>query len=101
LGPENDNKAPTKVVGIRETYDGPLSMATDMMVWNLTRDRITERMAVSTDEAWDVPGTEKGLEPDKSRKPETIWPELVNQRLDMTDVDKRWLEEYKKEQGVK
>jgi ribonuclease Z len=87
--------------GIRETYDGPLSMATDMMVWNLTRDGVTERMAVSTDEAWDVPGAEKGLEPDKSRKPEIIWQELVDQRLDMTEVNKRWLDEYKKEHGLK
>ena len=86
--------------GIRETYDGPLSMATDMMVWNLNRDGITERMAVSPDEAWDVPGTEKGLEPDRSRKDETIWPELVKQRLDMTDVNKRWLDEYKRRFGL-
>ncbi len=86
---------------IRETYDGPLSMATDMMVWNLTRNGITERMAVSTDEAWDVPGTEKGLEPDRSRKAESVWPELVNQRLDMTEVNKQWLDEYKKEHGLK
>ena len=86
---------------IRETYDGPLSMATDMMVWNLTRDGVTERMAVSSDEAWDVPGTEKGLEPDKSRKDEIVWPELVNQRLDMTDVNASWLGEYKKKHGVK
>ncbi len=43
--------------GIRETYEGPLSMATDMMVWNITKDNITERMAVSTDDAWSVPGT--------------------------------------------
>ncbi|MHC4401678.1 MAG: guanitoxin biosynthesis MBL fold metallo-hydrolase GntH [Planctomycetota bacterium] len=42
---------------IRTTYDGPLSMATDMMVWNVTKERITERMAVSADEAWSVPGT--------------------------------------------
>jgi ribonuclease Z len=40
---------------IRETYDGPLSMATDMMVWNITQDKITERMAVSPEEAWPVP----------------------------------------------
>jgi len=40
---------------IRETYDGPLSMATDMMVWNISKDKITERMAVSTDEAWPIP----------------------------------------------
>ena len=31
----------------RETYDGPLSMATDMMVWNITSDGITERMDVT------------------------------------------------------
>ena len=50
--------------GIRETYDGPLSMATDMMVWNVTRDGITERMAVSTDDAWDVPGPNRPGPPD-------------------------------------
>ena len=87
--------------GIRETYDGPLSMATDLMVWNLTRDGVQERMAVSTDEAWDVPGTEEGLQPDPTRKPEIVWPELINQRLDMTEVNKRWLDEYKKEHGLK
>jgi len=37
--------------GIRETYDGPLSMADDMMVWNITRDKIIERMTVSPDDA--------------------------------------------------
>ena len=51
--------------GIRETYSGPLSMATDMMVWNITKDKITERMAVSTDEAWSVPGTAQQPPPEK------------------------------------
>ncbi len=53
--------------GIRETYSGPLSMATDMMVWNITKDKITERMAQSTDEAWSVPGTAKQLPPENGR----------------------------------
>jgi ribonuclease Z len=43
--------------GIRKTYQGPLSLATDMMVWNVTTDRIIERMATATEEAWGVPGT--------------------------------------------
>ncbi len=43
--------------GIRETYDGPLSMATDLMVWNVTSDAITERMAVASADAWPVQGT--------------------------------------------
>ena len=86
--------------GIRETYDGPLSMATDMMVWNLNRDGVTERMAVSSDESWDVPGTEEALEADPNRKSEIIWQELVSQRLDMTEVNKTWLDAYKKEHGL-
>jgi ribonuclease Z len=53
--------------GIRETYSGPLSMATDMMVWNITRDKIIERMAVFTDDAWSVPGTAKQPPPEKGR----------------------------------
>ena len=44
---------------IRTTYDGPLSLAMDDMVWNITKDEIRERMTVSTDEAWSVPGTAK------------------------------------------
>jgi len=53
--------------GIRETYDGPLSLATDMMVWNVTKDEITERMATYTDEAWAVPGTAVQPPPEKGR----------------------------------
>jgi len=53
--------------GIRETYDGPLSMATDMMVWNITKEGVTERMAVSTDDAWSVPGTAKQPPPEKGQ----------------------------------
>ena len=53
--------------GIRETYDGPLSLAVDMMVWNITRDEITERMAVSPDRAWAVEGPTRQLPPEKGR----------------------------------
>ncbi len=49
---------------IRTTYDGPLSLAIDMMVWNVTKDEIIERMGVSTDEAWSVPGTAEQLPPE-------------------------------------
>lgn len=52
--------------GIRETYGGPLSMATDMMVWNVTKDAIVESKAVSPDDAWSVPGTATQPPPNKS-----------------------------------
>ncbi len=35
--------------GIRETYDGRLTIATDLMVWNVTKELITVRMAVFGD----------------------------------------------------
>ena len=56
--------------GIRQTYDGPVSMATDNMVWNIRRDGIEERMAVITEDAWDVPGPGKAPDPDRTRASE-------------------------------
>ena len=44
--------------GIRNTYDGPLSIATDLMVWNVTRDSITMRMATFPDRVTPPPTTE-------------------------------------------
>jgi ribonuclease Z len=85
--------------GIRETYSGPLSMADDMMVWNITRDKITERMAVSPDEAWDVPGPGKPLDPDKTRKSEYT-PFILKGRFDTSDVDRLWLQEFMKKYGL-
>ena len=41
---------------IRRTYDGPLSVATDLMTWNITKDKITERMAIVTRRANAVEG---------------------------------------------
>ncbi len=34
---------------VRETYDGPLTFDTDLMVWNVTKDAITLREAVFPD----------------------------------------------------
>ena len=51
--------------GIRETYDGPFSIAMDMMVWNITKDKIVERMGVSPDRASAVQGTTRQPPPEK------------------------------------
>jgi ribonuclease Z len=40
---------------IRKTYDGPLSLAEDFMVWNVTRDEIKTRMAVVEERTWAPP----------------------------------------------
>ncbi len=82
--------------GIRETYDGPLSMAEDNMVWNVTRDKVVERMVISPDDAWDVPGPGKPLAPDRSRKSEYT-KFILDGRFDTSDVDALWLKEFMKE----
>ena len=40
---------------IRTTYDGPLSLAEDFMVWNITKDDIRVRMAVVEEHTWAPP----------------------------------------------
>jgi ribonuclease Z len=40
---------------IRKTYDGPLSLANDYMVWNVTKEEITVRMAEVDHHTWAPP----------------------------------------------
>jgi len=40
---------------IRKTYDGPLSLAEDYMVWNVTKDNIRVRMAEVDHHTWAPP----------------------------------------------
>jgi ribonuclease Z len=50
---------------IRKTYDGPLSLAEDFMVWNVTKDGIRERMAVVEESTWSPPTTRPNVAPSK------------------------------------
>ncbi len=82
---------------IRETYDGPVSMATDMMVWNITKEKITERMAVSADEAWPTSGTGRQAGPEKGQPP--VYSKFIlDGRWDegAQPVQKRMLDEFAK-----
>jgi len=85
--------------GIRESYDGPLSMATDLMTWNITREAVTERMAVSPDTDWDVEGPGEALAPDRSRESEYT-KFTLDGRLDVDDVNREWMEAFMKEHGL-
>jgi len=56
---------------IRTTYDGPLSLAEDFMVWNITKDDIRVRMAVVEEATWAPPLAGKaqlpGGDPDREQ----------------------------------
>jgi len=49
---------------VRTTYDGPLSLATDYMVWNITKDDIRVRMAIYDEAVWPPTPSEKPQVPD-------------------------------------
>jgi ribonuclease Z len=53
---------------IRTTYDGPLSLAEDFMVWNITKDDIRVRMAVVEERTWAPPLVNKPKLPQKDDK---------------------------------
>ena len=44
-------------------------MATDLMLWNVTKEKITKRMAVVPKNGWEVAGTAVQLPPGKGRPP--------------------------------
>jgi len=53
---QNDfDTAPVMLSLIRSTYDGPLDLAVDFMVWNVTKDAIRTRMAVPNHERFPEP----------------------------------------------
>jgi ribonuclease Z len=51
---------------IRTTYDGPLSLAEDFMVWNISKDGITMRMAAVEEATWAPPLTGEAQLPGKN-----------------------------------
>ncbi len=52
---KDPDTAPAVYERIRKTYDGPLSLAEDFMVWNVAKDKITTRMAVTEEHTWAPP----------------------------------------------
>ena len=53
---------------VRKTYDGPLSLALDYMVWNVSKDDIKVRMAAKDEEVWPSTALKVKLPPDSSKK---------------------------------
>ena len=49
---------------VRKTYDGPLDLALDYMVWNVTKNDIRVRMSAVDEEIWPSPALKKKIAPD-------------------------------------
>jgi ribonuclease Z len=87
------------LAGVRETYDGPLSMAADNMVWNITKNGIQERMAVSPDQAWSVPGEKKPPAP-VGGVPDPLSDFIKKGAWPVDDAEGEMIQEFKKEHGL-
>jgi ribonuclease Z len=85
---------------IRTTYDGPLSLAEDHMVWNVTKDKITERIAIVDEHTWGAPMASPPVAPDPNDRV-GYSPEIEAGRLDVDDVIKPIYEEASKALGRK
>jgi len=87
-------------VGVRSTYDGPLSLASDMQVWNVTKDEITWRSIVFDDYAWSPPPAKWPPPPvDNSiAESESDW--ILSGRLDYSDIVRQLYERANEQYGT-
>jgi ribonuclease Z len=92
--------APDIQAAIRTTYDGPLSMATDLMVWNITKDKVTERMAIVTRRANAVEGPTPQPPPEAGRADPISDFIYAGQWREGFEAQDAMLDEYEKEFGL-
>ena len=89
--------------GVRSTYSGPLSLASDNMVWNITKDKITKRMVVSPDQAWAVAGPTKPPAPPTSGVADPLTDKMKAGRWNpqAADAQKELVDTFKKKYKMK
>ena len=89
--------SPQVLRDIRRTYDGPLALATDYMVFNITKDDIRVRMAAIDEDIWPQPSTIPLVPPD----PALTRTKMTQEMLDGRVVHKVLLEELYAEHNAK
>jgi ribonuclease Z len=91
------------LMGVRQTYSGPLSLATDNMVWNISKEKIVERMVVSPDQAWAVAGPNRPPSPPaKGTVPDPLTDFIKEGRWQPAEAAQaEMIKEFKKKYGMK
>ena len=89
--------------GVLQTYSGPLSLAVDNMVWNISKEEIVERMVVSPDQAWSVAGPNKPPKPPaKGTVPDPITDWIKEGRWEPAEAAQaEMVKEFKKKYNMK
>jgi ribonuclease Z len=75
---------------ISKTYDGPLSLAEDFMVWNVTKDEIRVRMAIVEEHTWSPPLASPAVAPNMADR--EALSEKLGVEIGYTDfiIDGKW-----------
>ena len=71
---------------IRRSYDGPLALAVDYMVFNVTKDDIKVRMAAIDEDIWPLPSTIPLVPPDPSIRRVSMSKMMIDGRVVHRDV---------------
>ena len=76
---------PVVMKDIRKVYDGPVALAVDYMVFNVTKDDIKVRMSAIDEDIWPLPPTQRPMPPDPSLRI-GFTPEMMQGRVVHEDV---------------
>ena len=87
--------------GIRTTYDGPVTLADDYIVWNVTKDSIKVREVVVNPNSWPPAGV-FDIPPMDPKAAEGIAPSdwMQLQSLDVTEVDQAIYDRINEQYGT-
>ncbi|MHC4909027.1 MAG: guanitoxin biosynthesis MBL fold metallo-hydrolase GntH [Planctomycetota bacterium] len=91
--------APAVLRDVRRSYDGPLALAVDYMVFNVTRDEIKVRMAAVEEAVWPQPSTIPLVPPDPALRRTALSKELLEGRVVHRDVLQEVYEDINKRFG--
>ena len=83
---------------VRQSYSGPLALATDYMVFNVTKENIKVRMAAIDEDIWPLPSSIEQLPPDFS-KAVGFSEYVLNGRNVFNDVIKKYYDDTNEEYG--
>jgi len=91
--------APAILEGVRSTYDGPLTLAEDYMVWNVTKDKITNRKVEYNPNKWPPPAPQAPPPVDRSiTQYVSDW--ISDQNLDVSDIIEKIYDDTNKRYGT-
>ncbi len=92
--------APLVYEEIRQTYDGPLSLAVDYMVYNVTKEDVRVRMSAIDEDIWPQPASQPKLPPDASLQ--IGFTDFIKSgRVNYNEIVKQYYDNINKEYGTK